>query len=593
MSSNLGIVEFRDFSFRYLGRSRPALRGINLRIEDGEVVGIIGPPGAGKTSLLQALNGLIPHVNPGFQQGDVVVAGLNTRDESVASLARFVGLVLQDPEVQLFNLTVWDEVAFGLINLGLPRKDIATRVAFALQETGLTEFAHRNPSDLSGGEQQAVAIASVIAMMPRVLALDEPVSMLDPVGKEQVLDIIRRITKSGNVACTIISDSGADIDDIVTYLDRLIVLNDGEIMLDGPPEAVLSSDVLDEVGVGRPQVTELFLNLRREGIEFGRIPVDLDTAASLLCERLRKSRIRQLHTPLRCVTNDDTLRESGEVISVRNVYHVYDAHDSGVIALRGVSLALSGRQMVGIIGQNGSGKTTLARHLVGLLKPTNRDARILVCGHNVVDKPLRDTIRIANYIFQNPDDQLFMESVYDEVAFAPRMFGASDTKLLGSMVAKYLEIFGLRDFMFEDPLRLPKHSRTFLAICSVLPLSPKVLIVDEPTTGLDRRSEDTLMQCLSQLLDDMDAILVITHNMKIVARYCGHVIVMCRGEILCEGGTSEILGRVDTLAEADIKPPHITRLGLRLVEFGLRKTVLTVEELTDLLTYNLAERYPV
>jgi energy-coupling factor transport system ATP-binding protein len=245
--------------------------------------------------------------------------------------------------------------------------------------------------------------------------------------------------------------------------------------------------------------------------------------------------------------------------------------------------------MVGIIGQNGSGKTTLARHLVGLLKPTNKDANIVIRGHNVVHKPLREIIRIANYIFQNPDDQLFMETVYDEVAFGARMLGISDVRL-ADMVIKCLDMLGLRGFIKEDPMQLPRHLKTLLAICSVLPLSPKVLIIDEPTIGFDRRSEDVLMSSLCKLLGDMDAILIITHNMRIVAQYCDHVIVMRRGEIICEGVTRKVFGSIDALAEADIKPPQVTQLGFKLGEFGLEEPILTVEELTDILKHNLVER---
>jgi energy-coupling factor transport system ATP-binding protein len=315
----------------------------------------------------------------------------------------------------------------------------------------------------------------------------------------------------------------------------------------------------------------------------GRIPITLDDAADRLCRRLRDQGIRKLQLPPGFGQRHDGITFGGTIVELANVHHIYEPD---VHALRGVSLSVREREMVGIIGQNGSGKTTMARHMVGLLKPTNRDARVVVAGTNVVRQPLHKTIQLINYIFQNPDDQLFAETVYDEVAFAPKMIGLKG-EALDRAVTEALEAFDIHHFSREYILGLPENIKTYLAICCVLPLHPKVLLIDEPTTGLDTQGEVLMMQNIRKLRDHGETIIIITHNMKTVAAHCDRTVVMRRGEIICDGETRDVYTQHDLLAKADIKPPQITQLGARLAEFGLTPTVLTVDEMYDILTYNL------
>ncbi len=284
----MALIELKDYNFRYRGRKKNALTGLNLQIEGGSVVGLIGRAGAGKTTLLKSLIGIVPFVDSGHYEGQVLVNGLEVSKQSIGDMARQVSIVLENPDVQIFSLTVRDDIAFGPSNLGLPLEEVEKRIAYAMEQAELQAFERRNPNDLSGGEQQSVAVAGALAMMPHVLALDEPVAMLDPVGKERVLSVVENVARRGSDTITLISESGADIDAVAERVDRVIALHEGQVIRDGPCD-LLADPIFDEIGVGRPQVSVLFSALRDAGVPVSAVPVTLDAAVTEL-ERLLAAR---------------------------------------------------------------------------------------------------------------------------------------------------------------------------------------------------------------------------------------------------------------------------------------------------------------
>ncbi len=578
----MSVVKLQNLSFRYLRRKNPALKNISLSIEKGTTVAIMGPAGAGKSTLVKALIGVVPHIDPGHLDGDVIVDGLNTRDHSVPDMARHVSLVLENPDVQIFSLTVKDDVAFGPANLGMPPDEIWARVAYAMQETQLVGLDDRNPNNLSGGEQQGLAIAGALAMKPHVLAMDEPVAMIDPVGKDRVMSIVERITKGDTQTTTIITESGTDIEALAGKVDQVVALHQGEVVLDGPAREALADPMLEEIGVGHPQVTDLFLKLQDAGVKSTYIPINLDDAVEMLSRLLAEVGVNQIALPPDY--GGLTERNFGKpIVRVQNLHHTYppDVH-----ALRGVDLTIHAGEIVGIIGQNGSGKTTMARHLVGLLKPSNRDAVVQVMGRNVTKVRFRQIIKMINYVFQNPDDQIFADTVWEEIAFAPEMMGFSEEETK-QMVEEALETFNLKGYEKRYTMSLPEDLKTYLAIACVFPLKPEILVIDEPTTGLDMKGEKIMMHSLETLRDAGHTIVIITHNMKTVARHCDRVIVMGEGQILLEGTPRELFAQPGRLLEAKIRPPQITQLGQRLNDIGFPPNVLTVDEMTDVVLYNL------
>jgi energy-coupling factor transporter ATP-binding protein EcfA2 len=580
-------IDFKNFSFQYLYQEEGenALDDITLEIGNGSVVGLLGRAGAGKSTFVKSLNGLCPQVEIGTQKGDLFIEGINTRDKEVNELARKVGIVLQNPEVQIFSLTVWDDVAFGPSNLGMPRDEIIRRVDRSLKALELAGMSDRSPNNLSGGEQQLLAIAGVLAMEPKVLAFDEPVSMLDPIGKEQVLKAMFSITEKSE-GVSLITESGADIEAVAEFIDYIVVLDEGKVVAKGLPNEVLQDDLMNEIGVGRPQVTEVFMEMKKAGINIGDIPITLDQASTNLKKTLAKMKITDIKQP---PIEETKKREFGEiVIEVKNLHHVYK---NGVHALNGVSFDISQGQMVGIIGQNGSGKTTLAKHLVGLLKATNKDAVLRIKDLDCMSKKtkLEDIIKVSNYIFQNPDDQLFAETAIQEVQFAPTML-EMPSDVMKKEVREAMDVFGLWPHRKRYVYGLDEDLKTYLAIACVLPMHPEILLIDEPTTGLDTKGEQVMMDSLHRLNDEFGkTIVIITHNMKTVANHCDRAIVLSKGNIILDGAPKEIFTQNEKLLQADIYPPQVTRLGQALAgEFNFPRDVLSVNEMIELLKFNLS-----
>jgi len=560
------IIKLENVTFSYIGSSETVLLNVNLSIEEGMVTAIIGPTGAGKSTLLKMLNGIVPKVTGGRLEGKVIVDGLDTRTHSISELARHVGIVLDDPSVQIFTLLVEDEVAFGPCNLGLPRDEVIRRVNFALESVGLTEFRRRNPSELSGGEQQLLAIAGALAMKPRILVLDEPLSMLDPIGKQQVIQVLKNLANRRE-STIILTESGADISMISDIIDRAVILHDGMVIADGDPKTILSSDIPTQIGVRRPQTIEVSLQLRKYYQNF---PICLSVGE--LANNLRKIiRHPGENAHLRRIVES----VGGEsIISVENLHFIYPG---GVHALKGVSLNIPEKVLVGLIGQNGSGKTTLALNLVGLLKPTNNNAKIIVDGVDIIRSDIREVIKHINYVFQNQDHQIFNDTVEEEIAYGVRNLGLQEAEIM-KRVNEAIEFFELEAYRKAYPLTLPKHLRKRVAIASIYALKPKILIIDEPTTGLDTLETRKLMDKILEYIRKGNTVIIITHDIETIAEYADHLIVMSNGKILLTGRPEEVFSEHSLLREADILPPQVTQVSH---ELNLGSTIISISQMID------------
>ena len=568
------VVRFDDVTFSYMMGEKPVLSNINLSIKEGTITAIIGPTGAGKSTLLKLLNGIVPKVTGGKLEGRVIVNGLDTKTNSIPELARHVAIVLEDPSVQIFMLSVEDEVAFGPSNLGLPKEEIMKRLKFALESTGLMKFGMRNPNELSGGEQQLLAIAGALAMKPKILALDEPLSMLDPIGKRQVLQVIKELVNRRETTM-IITESGADISMISDIIDRAIILHNGKIIADGDPRTIFSSNILTQIGVRRPQVVEVSLELRKYYQNF---PICLSVKE--LANNLRNV-VKHFGTSgssQRAVKS--TKRKS--IISVENLHFVYPG---GVHALRGVSLDVPENTLVGLIGQNGSGKTTLALNLVGLLKPTNNDAKIIVDGVDVIKSDVHEVIKHINYVFQNPDHQIFNDTVEEEIAYGLKNLGLRDDEVRERM-DDAIEFFELEAYRKAYPLTLPRHLRKRVAIASIYAMKPKILIIDEPTTGLDTRETRRLINKILEYVKHGNTVIIITHDIETIAEYADYLIVMNNGKVLLTGRPEEVFSEYSTLKEADILPPQVTQVCR---ELNLGSTIISVSHMINFIRKSCTE----
>ncbi len=555
------MITLKDVHFRYKNAQGQALRGIDLHIPKGEMVFIMGPSGAGKSTLCATFNGLIPHLIKGDLLGDVLVAGRQTRDFQVKEFAPLVGLVFQDFEAQLFSTTVELEVAFGPENLGLERDRLKERVAQTLELVRLGALRRRQPATLSGGEKQRLALASVLAMEPEVLVLDEPTTDLDPLGKKEFLTATRELKKRRGVTLVMVEHETEE----ALKADRVILMEKGRVLAQGSPLEVLrDGKALEKLGVRPIQMAEL-----SGALGLSEVWTSPDEAYQGFLKRgwsLSPSAYPGL-------LEGEQGRNYGEVIiEAQGLTYWYEG---GIPALQDVDLIVRRGEFLAIVGQNGSGKTTLVKHLNGLLRPKKGD--IFIGGRNILGEKTTHLSRKVGLVFQNPDHQIFAERVWDEVAFGPKLQGLSPGEV-SRRVDQALEAVGLEEYRNDDPFILTKGGRQRLAVAGVLATQPEVIILDEPTTGLDYRELRSMMELVEGLNRAGHTIIMITHSMPLVAEYASRVVVMKGGRIIRDGPTRTVFSDKEALEGASLIVPPVVTLSSRL-----GYTTLSVNEFLDCL----------
>uniref|UniRef100_A0A7C4FCM8 ABC transporter ATP-binding protein n=1 Tax=Thermofilum pendens TaxID=2269 RepID=A0A7C4FCM8_THEPE len=525
------VVEVRGLKWRYRGSRAPVLRGVNLEVEKGEFLAVTGPSGAGKTTLVLALTGVIPQRLPGEMEGEVRVLGMSTLEVDVTEIAKRVAVVFEDPEIQFVMSTVEDEIALSLEARGLSREEIRERILWALELVGLgEEFLERQPHQLSGGEKQRVAIAAAVAREPELLILDEPTSDLDPRGKEEVVEAIESVRESLDATVIMVEHEPELIE---KFADRLVVLDDGMVVMEGVPQEVYSRVEEAKRHAAYP-------------------PEDIELAVQLgLKPPARRDllELAMLSSPLDGLCVFPGSRGGEVVISARDVWYTYPG---GVEALRGVSLELRRGELAALMGPNGSGKTTLAKVLAGLLKPSRGEVR--VAGRPIAEYSRLELSSLVGYVYQNPQHQLFCQSVFEEVAFGLRLRGVKGEEL-EQRVSETLCFFELEELRDEHPFFLSKGEKRRLALASVYALRPELLIVDEPTTGQDRRFGEQLMGVLRQLADSGKSVLVITHSVDLALKYADRLIAMSRGRVIADAHPLDVLSDAEIVGEAKLKRP--------------------------------------
>jgi energy-coupling factor transporter ATP-binding protein EcfA2 len=546
------------------GETIPVLKGVDLRVQKGEFLALMGPTGVGKTTLCLTLNGILPHLLGGSFAGKVVVAGMDTRDHGPGQMSRQVGLVFQDPESQLFNMTVEDEMAFGLESLGLSSSEMEERIAWALEVVRLTGLRKRHPLQLSGGQKKRLAIATVLAMRPPVLVLDEPMTGLDPLGRHEVLSVVEQLKREKETTVVMVEQ---DAEAVMAWADRVVIMERGRLVLEGSPRQVFAQvEALHDWGLAVPQMSELaHLFNRRQGTTFHFLTEDEG------CSALADEPQPNIHLPPPTVHRPPSTVHS-LAVQVDDLWHRYD---DGPSALAGVNLSVEAGDLLAIVGQNGSGKTTLIKHFNGLLRPTR--GHVLVLGQDTAGQSVGQLARKVGYLFQNPDHQIFAPTVREEVAFGPRNLGFSEREV-AARTTEALALFELGDKADTPPAVLGYGLRRQVTLAAVWAMRPQILVLDEPTAGLDWRSSRALMEEVGTLNRQGHTIILVTHDMKLVAEFARRVLVLDEGRTLAYEPTRQLFQQEAILRQASLSPPPITVLARRMRACGLRGDSLTVEE---------------
>jgi energy-coupling factor transport system ATP-binding protein len=571
-------IVFDNVTYRYPRSNGNVLKEVLLAVGEKQFVGITGRTGAGKTTLLSLVNGLIPQFFEGDMSGQVTVEGKDTQQTDLIAMSTVVGMVFQDAETQILATTVEKDVAFGPSNTGQSTEETRRNVHSAILQTGLTGFEKRSPTQLSGGEKQRVAIAGVLAMKPRILALDEPTSELDPEGSRQLFAMLERLCRDERLTLLVVSHES---DRLMKHAERIVVIDDGRICWDGAPRPLFSNvAACHQWGISVPIIPELMWRLQQRGVvPAGPVPLTLEEAIPVITELHRT-----VSDPDHAWISDANRCSHNEVlIEIQGLSHHYNGLRD---ALQGITLQIARGEFVALSGKNGAGKTTLAKHLNGLLKPT--DGKVTINSKDTRKHSIGELSRSVGYVFQNPDHQIFCPSVREEVAFGLRTIGGLSETEIESRTIDALRTVGLEKVADRHPFTLGKGERQKLAVASVLARAPEVLVIDEPTTGLDREGGQIMMEVIRKLHADGHTIIVITHDMQLAADYAERVIVMTEGRVMADGSPEEIFLQPELLRRAALTMPPVAELSLALRANGIEIPCVSINKFEERLLCRLS-----
>ena len=482
------IIDLENICYTYPRAKRPALEGINLSVMEGEFFAVMGENGSGKTTFCKLLNGIIPHLAGGRLTGTVTVDGECTAESSVPRLALKVGMVLDDPDAQLFTSSVRNEAAFGPENLLLPLREIEERIRQALGTVGLAGFQDRQPATLSGGEKQRLCIAAALAMKSKILVLDEPLCRLDPEGEAEVMSVLRDLRTQYGITVIMADHNSAGMHE---FADRICILKNGRLCACDTAKKILGDrTLLDENGIRPPVNTDIF---------------------SVFTEK-----------------NDAFPGKENEsaAVEITNFFYSYGSDSF----LENINLSIADNDFIAIVGRNGCGKTTLLKNIAGLLRPNTGD--IYIRGKNTKHLAVSLISREAGFVMQNTDNQLFTDSVYSEVSFALKNAGCSKTEIR-RRVEDALRVTGL-DEPDAFPHALNKAGRTRTVIACVLAMGCKIVILDEVDAGQDYRGSLKIMNILRELHSKGFTIIFVTHNMFLACEYAHRLIMMDKKGIVMD-----------------------------------------------------------
>lgn len=530
----VGLVEIEDLSYWYPGSGAPALDGVSLRLFGGEFVLLAGASGSGKSTLCRAVNGLVPHFYGGRIGGRVTVDGVDTVEARVRDLARTVGMVFQDPENQMVTDSPASELAFGLENIGLERLQIRKRVEESLANLRLSPLRDRRMDELSGGEKQKVALASVLVMHPRVLVLDEPTSQLDPISANEFLSTVKSLNDELGLVVLLAEHR---VERCFQFADRVVVLEEGRLAFAGRPEDMAAWS-RGRTWAPLPPVTRLFVETLGNGA-----PLSVKEGRMSLAALRPERPVREPEpvTPAGEGAARKSVRvkraASGEAphIECRGVWHVYG---DGTEALRGVDLAIRHGEFVALIGENGSGKTTLVKHFNGLLRPAK--GKVLVDGADIKGVEVATLARGCGMLAQNPNIQLVKDTTGEELE-ATLCAMEVPRESWERLIEEVMEMLEIERFRGSDPRDLSCGERERVALASVLVHRPPLLVMDEPTRGVDQATKDRLAAHLREYNEAGNTVVLVTHDLEFAAECADRVLLMGSGQVLADGDKHTVL----------------------------------------------------
>ena len=560
--------EKRDDEGNIIGCHR-AIDEVNLEIRPGQFIAILGHNGSGKSTLAKHMNAILSPT-----EGTMWVDGKNTsKEENIWDVRQSAGMVFQNPDNQIIGTIVEEDVGFGPENLGVPTDEIWERVEQSLSAVGMIEYRHHSPNKLSGGQKQRVAIAGVVAMRPKCIVLDEPTAMLDPNGRKEVLKTIEELRKKEKVTVILITHYMEE----VIGADRVIVMDKGHVVMDGTTKEIFSQvELLKKYRLDVPQVTLLAYELKQKGYALPDGILSVDELITALEKCGMKS-----EDAVKTVSQEDEVEEAQKkcieptnetpILKLENLSYVYSpgtAYEKK--ALKEIDLNIYEGQFIGVIGHTGSGKSTLIQHLNGLIKATS--GALYYNGENIyADKyNMRELRNNVGLVFQYPEHQLFEIDVLSDVCFGPKNQGLTDDECKQRAI-EALHLVGLPKKYYESsPFDLSGGQKRRVAIAGVLAMRPKVLVLDEPTAGLDPKGRDEILDQIAHLQKESNlTVILVSHSMEDIAKYVDRIVVMNKGSKMYDGTPREVFAQYKELEKVGLAAPQVTYIMHALYAKGI------------------------
>ena len=531
-------IQFKDFTFKYDVQAEPTLKAIDLTIEKGQKVLIVGASGSGKSTIGHCLNGIIPNIHQGEKIGQLLIDGQDVFDQSVYDKSRLVSTVLQDPDGQFIGLTVAEDLAFSLENDCVPLPEMQSKVQSWAERLDLMAFLQHRPQDLSGGQKQRVSLAGVLIDESPILLFDEPLANLDPKSGQETIDLIDRIHKEEEATTIIIEHRLEDV--LYRPVDKIVLVNDGHILFDGDPDSLLKTDLLMENGIREP----LYITALKD------LGVDIEAMDNL-------SRIADLKLPQITLESHgfaDKQPTKAPLLSVQNLTFAYQKDQP---VLKGMILDVHKGERIAIVGKNGSGKSTLAKAICQFI---TSDGDIFYQGQSVMSDSIKERAEKIGYVLQNPNQMISQTMVFDEVALGLRLRGIDEASV-EQRVLDTLKICGLFPFRKWPISALSFGQKKRVTIASVLVMNPEILLLDEPTAGQDKKNYTEIMTFLDELSQAGHTIMMITHDMQLMLEHSDRSVVISDGQIIADCSPVALFSQPSILKQANLKKTSLFKLA--------------------------------
>jgi energy-coupling factor transport system ATP-binding protein len=571
------MIEICNLNFSYFGKNSEALKDINLKISKGEFVLLTGLSGCGKSTLIRTINGLIPNFYGGRISGSVKALNMNIFEKKPRILAQKIGMVFQNPENQLFMNNVESELVFGLENINLTKSEIKKRLNDTIGLLGLELLRKRAISSLSGGEKQKVAIGAILAMQPEILILDEPTSELDPKSAEEILRVVQNLNKKLGITVILIEHR---IDRVIEYVDRLIIMKEGQIIQDGKPKQIYNEEN-NSNKFFVPPVIKLFLEIRKHkkillkyNITPNDIPINVYESSKILKEFFEDLKVDEGYTKYYQQNKEHYMQKflnSNPLVEFQNVNFEYEKNNN---ILSNINFKAYPGEFIAIIGDNGAGKTTFLKLFNGLLRPKN--GMIKINEKNVKNSSVAQISRDVGYIFQNPSIQFYQDTVKEELEVVLKNFKIRSENAK-ELLEEYSERLDLKSLLSIYPRYLSYGEQQRTVLASMLVVQPKILLMDEPTHGMDALQKEHFFNYLDEYRKKGNLVILVTHDIESLTKYPERILFLSEGKIILDDLSNNVLSH----PKASRFSPQINRLIKNFP--NLPNKIIKTEELLELI----------